>query len=261
VEMVIFFKEMEPGVFRVSLRSKGRANSALVAESYGGGGHMHAAGFTVHGEYEKLWQEIPLAVEEILSKIEPSAESLSSMPTMDGLIVIDKPAGLTSHQVVLKLRNTLRVRRIGHAGTLDPLATGVLLVTVGQATRFFPYLSSFDKTYTGKIRLGLATNTYDSEGQPEGPERQDFPDEKKLLESIAFCREVIQFPPPFSAKKINGQPAFKLARQGLRPALNPIRVIIHSSWSLIIARRSSSSWSNARQGLTSAHWPMTSVRS
>ncbi|MCR4409099.1 MAG: DHHA1 domain-containing protein [Candidatus Saccharicenans sp.] len=68
VEMVIFFKEMEPGVFRVSLRSKGQANSALVAESYGGGGHMHAAGFTVYGEYEKLSQEIPRAVEEILRK-------------------------------------------------------------------------------------------------------------------------------------------------------------------------------------------------
>ncbi len=147
---------------------------------------------------------------------------------MDGLIVVDKPAGLTSHDVVLKIRNLLGVRKIGHAGTLDPLATGVLLITVGQATRLFPYLSGTDKTYTGEIRLGQATDTYDSEGQPEGPESCDFPAEKELLEAASsFVGEISQLPPPFSAKKINGQPAFKLARQGLRPELNPVKVIIY----------------------------------
>ncbi|MCX8160407.1 MAG: tRNA pseudouridine(55) synthase TruB [Candidatus Saccharicenans sp.] len=147
---------------------------------------------------------------------------------MDGLIVVDKPAGLTSHDVVLKIRKALRVKRIGHAGTLDPLATGVLLVTVGQATRLFPYLSGMDKTYTGEIRLGQATDTYDSEGQPQGPESQAFPAEKELLEvASSFVGEISQLPPPFSAKKINGQPAFKLARQGLRPELNPVRVTVH----------------------------------
>lgn len=150
------------------------------------------------------------------------------MPTMDGLIIVDKPAGLTSHDVVLKMRKLLRVRKIGHAGTLDPLATGVLLVTVGQATRLFPYLSGTDKTYTGEIRLGQATDTYDSEGQPVGPERRDFPKEQELLEAASsFVGEISQLPPPFSAKKINGQPAFKLARQGLKPELNPVRVAVH----------------------------------
>lgn len=150
------------------------------------------------------------------------------MPTMNGLIVVDKPAGLTSHDVVLRLRKILKVRRIGHAGTLDPLATGVLLITVGQATRLFPYLSGLDKTYSGEIRLGLATDTYDSEGQSTGPESNEFPEEKKLLEAAAsFTGEINQLPPPYSAKKINGQPAFRLARQGLRPELNPVKVIIH----------------------------------
>lgn len=147
---------------------------------------------------------------------------------MDGLIVVDKPAGLTSHDVVLKIRKFLRVRKIGHAGTLDPMATGVLLVTVGQATRLFPYLSGTDKTYTGEIRLGVSTNTYDAEGQPEGPENHDFPPEKRLLETVSsFIGEISQLPPPFSAKKINGQPAFKLARKGLRPELSPVRVTVH----------------------------------
>lgn len=147
---------------------------------------------------------------------------------MDGLIIVDKPAGLTSHDVVLKIRKFLRVRKIGHAGTLDPLATGVLLVTAGQATRLFPYLSVTDKTYTGEIRLGVATNTYDAGGQPEGPENQDFPSEKNLLEvASSFVGEISQLPPPFSAKKINGQPAFKLARRGLKPELHPVRVTIH----------------------------------
>ncbi|MDI6697960.1 MAG: tRNA pseudouridine(55) synthase TruB [Candidatus Saccharicenans sp.] len=150
------------------------------------------------------------------------------MPTMDGLIIVDKPAGLTSHDVVLRLRKILRVRRIGHAGTLDPLATGVLLVTVGQATRLFPYLSGADKTYKGEIRLGLATETYDSEGQPLGPACQALPEEQELLEAAAsFVGEISQLPPPFSAKKINGRPAFRLARRGLRPELNPVRVVIH----------------------------------
>lgn len=147
---------------------------------------------------------------------------------MNGLIVVDKPANWTSHDAVLKLRKILKTRRIGHAGTLDPIATGVLLMTVGQATRLFPYFSKMDKTYSGEIRLGLATDTYDSQGQPTGPENRNFPDGKKLLTTASsFLGTISQLPPPFSAKKINGQPAFKLARRGLKPELSPVRVSIH----------------------------------
>jgi len=144
---------------------------------------------------------------------------------MNGIIVVDKPADLTSHDVVLHLRKILRVKKIGHSGTLDPLATGVLLITVGQATRLFPYLSRLDKTYTGEIRLGQATETFDRQGSPVGPECSDFPDEKELRRAIeSFLGEITQQPPSFSAKKVNGQPAFKLAREGEAPNLKPVKI-------------------------------------
>lgn len=147
---------------------------------------------------------------------------------MNGIIVVDKPAGWTSHDVVLRLRKILRHKKIGHTGTLDPLATGVLLITVGQATRLFPYLSKMDKTYTGEIYLGQATDTYDSQGKLLGQECHNFPEEKELKEvATSFEGEITQTPPPFSAKKISGQPAFKLARQGLTPELAPIKVHIY----------------------------------
>lgn len=150
------------------------------------------------------------------------------MPNLDGLIVVDKPAGLTSHDVILKIRKLLKIKRVGHTGTLDPVATGVLLLTVGRATRLFPYLSRLNKTYSGEIRLGLATDTYDAEGKPLGEENHNFPDMEKLLETINSLTGVIrQNPPPFSAKKISGQPAFLLARQGVKPELKPVTVEVY----------------------------------
>lgn len=147
---------------------------------------------------------------------------------MDGLIIVDKPAGWTSHDVVLKLRKLLGEKRIGHAGTLDPLATGVLIITVGQATRLFPFLSRADKTYTGQITLGQATDTYDSLGNPVGEKCQWYPD-LRLVEPVveSLTGEIEQLPPPFSAKKINGQRAFELARKGLTPELKPVKIEIH----------------------------------
>jgi tRNA pseudouridine55 synthase len=147
---------------------------------------------------------------------------------MDGLIIVDKPAGLTSHDVVLYLRTLLKIRKIGHAGTLDPLATGVLLITLGQATRLFPFLSKMNKTYSGEIKLGMATDTYDSGGKPQGEESLAYPGEEELREAVkSFEGQILQLPPPFSAKKINGQPAFKLARKGMTPHLKPVKVTIH----------------------------------
>lgn len=147
---------------------------------------------------------------------------------MDGLIIADKPAGWTSHDLVLHLRKILRIKKIGHAGTLDPLATGVLLITLGQATRLFPYLSRVDKTYYGEIRLGLKTDTYDSQGQPLGAECRHLPELNKIEEAAAsFLGETDQMPPFYSAKKINGEPAFKLIRKGVIPELKPVKVRIH----------------------------------
>jgi tRNA pseudouridine55 synthase len=147
---------------------------------------------------------------------------------MDGLIVVDKPADLTSHDVVLRLRKILKTPRIGHCGTLDPMATGVLLLTVGQATRLFPYLSRLNKIYRARVKLGQATDTYDAQGQPLGPPSYQFPGKRQILEVAShFEGELSQLPPSYSAKKINGQPAFRLARKGLRPELKPINVVVY----------------------------------
>lgn len=147
---------------------------------------------------------------------------------MNGIIIVDKPAGLTSHDVVLKLRKWLKIKKVGHTGTLDPLATGVLLITVGWATRLFPYLSGLDKTYAGEIKLGQATDTYDAQGKAVGLAVNNFPDEETLRKAmLSFEGEITQLPPPFSAKKINGEAAFKLARQGKKPKLKPIRVRVY----------------------------------
>jgi tRNA pseudouridine55 synthase len=146
---------------------------------------------------------------------------------IDGLLVIDKPAGLTSHDVVARVRLLLGVRRVGHGGTLDPDATGVLLVAVGQATRFFPYLSKEDKVYEGAIRLGFATDTYDASGRPSMEESRDFPGHEDLVGAMKnFEGRILQTPPPYSAKKIGGKPAYKLARAHKEFTLKPSVVTV-----------------------------------
>lgn len=148
---------------------------------------------------------------------------------MDGLIVIDKPVGPTSHDIVQKIRKLLGIRRIGHGGTLDPGAAGVLLITVGQATRFFPYLSAHDKSYDGMIRFGFATDTYDSSGRQAGPELLEFPPFEAVAPAMkAMEGEVLQVPPPYSAKKVGGTPGYRLARAGKEFALKPVPVRVRS---------------------------------
>jgi len=133
---------------------------------------------------------------------------------MDGLLVVDKPAGPTSHDVVAKMRRVLGERRIGHTGTLDPAATGVLPLVLGRATRLARFLSARDKSYEATIRLGVATDTYDGRGEPAGP-RYDGP--WPARDAIAAALErfrgtFAQQPPAFSAKKIDGVRSYKLAR-------------------------------------------------
>lgn len=133
----------------------------------------------------------------------------------NGLLIIDKPAGPTSHDVVARVRRTLRTKRVGHTGTLDPLATGVLPLVVGSATRLASLLSGADKEYVATIRLGRVTDTYDAAGV-EGPP-PDAPagiDAGALEAALSpFRGTVRQLPPPFSAKKIGGVRAYKLARR------------------------------------------------
>jgi tRNA pseudouridine55 synthase len=145
----------------------------------------------------------------------------------DGLLVIDKPAGPTSHDIVARVRRLLGVRRVGHGGTLDPDATGVLLVTVGQTTRFFPYLSKEDKVYEGAIRLGFATDTYDASGRPLTEESHDFPGREDLARAMkGFEGTIEQTPPAYSAKKIGGSPVYKMARAHKEFDLKPSIVTV-----------------------------------
>ena len=133
---------------------------------------------------------------------------------MDGLLIIDKPAGPTSHDVVSRMRRLLREKRIGHCGTLDPAATGVLLLVVGRATRLSQFLSASDKSYEAVVRLGFATDTADAEGQPIGPVWRAPLPERETIESAleAFRGTFLQQPPAYSAKKIDGTRSYKLAR-------------------------------------------------
>src|SRR5882724_2652053 len=137
-------------------------------------------------------------------------------PPLDGILVVNKPSGRTSHDVVETVRRLAGFRQIGHLGTLDPLATGVLVLLLGKATRFVQFYTGRRKRYTAGFRFGFATDTYDSEGQPQGPDNPPVLDNSTLQK---FANERVglfsQMPPAFSAKKIHGRPAYELARKNL----------------------------------------------
>jgi tRNA pseudouridine55 synthase len=147
---------------------------------------------------------------------------------MEGILLINKPPRLTSFDVVQKVRNKLGIQKAGHFGTLDPMATGLMIVALGKAARFFPYYSKLDKTYRGKIRLGYATNTYDADGTPSSPENTNYPSEATLLKEMAELEgEIEQIPPLFSAKKYKGKPMYVLARKNQNVQLKPVRIEIY----------------------------------
>ena len=134
---------------------------------------------------------------------------------MEGVLLVDKPKGMTSHDVVYRLRRKLQMKRIGHAGTLDPMATGLLIMLIGKATRISQYLISIDKIYEGEVTLGVTTNSQDAEG--EVMETQPVPPltEEQVRETMkTFLGDQYQMPPMFSAIKIGGVPLYKLARKG-----------------------------------------------
>jgi tRNA pseudouridine55 synthase len=152
---------------------------------------------------------------------------------VNGLLVVDKPGGVTSHDVVDRLRRITGERSIGHLGTLDPMATGVLPLMCGKFTRLAQFFSAAEKSYEGAIRFGFATDTYDAEGEAEGADTwKDFAD-RVTLERVReaaekFRGEMMQMPPAFSAKKIAGKPAYKLAREGKPVDLKPAMVRIEA---------------------------------
>lgn len=140
---------------------------------------------------------------------------ITQQKSLEGILLVDKPMGCTSHTVVERLRRKLGIRRIGHAGTLDPIATGLLIILVGKATKLSQFLMNLDKDYEGTILFGQSTNTHDREGEIE--EEKPIPELDKTQMSgylKQFIGDQHQIPPMFSAKKVKGLPLYKLARKG-----------------------------------------------
>lgn len=151
---------------------------------------------------------------------------------LDGVLLIDKPSGMTSHDVVDRLRRVLRMKRIGHAGTLDPMATGLLIMLVGRATKLSQFLMSLDKEYEGTITLGTTTTTHDAEGEVVTSRPVPALTEAQTRQVMAtFIGDQYQTPPMFSAKKQDGVPLYKLARKGQEVEREP-RFIRISSFEL-----------------------------
>jgi tRNA pseudouridine55 synthase len=145
---------------------------------------------------------------------------------IDGVLLIDKPAGVTSHDAVSAARRVLRTRRVGHAGTLDPFATGLLVLLIGRATRLLPYVDGEPKVYDATISFGVATDTDDHTGTPLEPTGPVEP--QRVRAAIAeLTGEIDQLPPTFSAKQIGGERAHAAARRGTPLALRPARVTVH----------------------------------
>jgi tRNA pseudouridine55 synthase len=142
------------------------------------------------------------------------------MTAPSGLLIIDKPGGMTSHDVVARVRRLAGTRRVGHAGTLDPMATGVLVIGVEKATRLLGYLTLTEKTYAATIRLGASTSTDDAEGEPTGGSpATDIVPGALDAEIAELTGDIWQVPPGVSAIKVNGQRAYKLTRAGAAPEL------------------------------------------
>ena len=149
---------------------------------------------------------------------------------MDGVLVIDKPAGMTSHDVVASARRILHERRIGHTGTLDPFATGVLVIVLGKATRLSQFLTEVDKEYEAIIRLGYSTDTGDRTGNPipgPKPDLNNFTGQKIEAALHSLRGDIDQTPPMYSAKKIEGRKLYELARRGETVERQPVRVCIY----------------------------------
>jgi tRNA pseudouridine55 synthase len=144
---------------------------------------------------------------------------------VNGLLILDKPAGMTSHDVVARVRRASGESSIGHLGTLDPMATGVLPLLLGKFTRLAQFYGAHEKTYTGTIRFGFSTDTYDAEGaRTSEPVQPAITLELVRAVAARFRGEIEQMPPPISAKKIAGKPAYKIARAGGTPHLKPVRI-------------------------------------
>ena len=158
-------------------------------------------------------------------------------PVSSGLVIVDKPQGLTSHDIVARIRRLAGTRRVGHAGTLDPMATGVLLIGVEKATRLLGHLALSEKEYSATIRLGQATDTDDAEGQVIAETSAAGVSEASLEAAVAaLTGEIEQVPPGYSAIKVGGKRAYRLAREGAAPEL-AARTVTVTAFNVLAVRR------------------------
>src|SRR5499426_3820454 len=179
------------------------------------------------------WKHV-MSNPEKIQKNNPVAESdnpqsaIRNPQSQDGVLVIDKPEGLTSHDVVARMRKILGTRRVGHAGTLDPFATGVLVVCVNRATRLVQFLTGADKEYVATMRLGFATDTGDLTGRPKTPvtDTRNITSEKIQGAFSHFLGHIKQVPPMYSAKKVGGVKLYEMARHGKEIERAPVEVEI-----------------------------------
>ncbi len=148
--------------------------------------------------------------------------------SISGVLVVDKPVGLTSHDVVQIIRNGTNIRRAGHTGTLDPRASGVLVVLLGPAVRLSEYVSASDKRYQAVLRLGTRTDTYDAEGTVMGISPVDITEEQFQASLSKFVGEIEQVPPPYSAIKVQGRRAYDMARKGEEVELAPRKIKVYN---------------------------------
>jgi tRNA pseudouridine55 synthase len=147
---------------------------------------------------------------------------------LDGVIVVDKPEGWTSHDVVARTRHIAQTKKIGHLGTLDPIATGVLPLVIGRATRLAQFYTRSDKVYEGVVRFGWSTDTYDRAGEPTSEKREVVLDPDELERALdRFRGEFAQTPPQVSAKKVDGRRAYEMARKDEPVVLEPVRVYVY----------------------------------
>lgn len=147
---------------------------------------------------------------------------------ISGVLVVDKPVGLTSHDVVQVVRKGTNIKRAGHTGTLDPRASGVLVILLGPAVRLSEYVSASDKRYQAVLRLGASTDTYDAEGRITRSAPVDHITEEQFEEALqGFVGEIEQVPPPYSAVKIKGRKAYEMAREGEEVDLAPRRITVY----------------------------------
>ncbi|MCX7988300.1 MAG: tRNA pseudouridine(55) synthase TruB [Thermodesulfovibrio sp.] len=147
---------------------------------------------------------------------------------MNRVIIFNKPQGITSQQAISEVKKVLKVKKVGHAGTLDPIATGILLICTNEATKITPFLMELEKEYVFKSQFGISTDTYDIEGKIIKITENFQLDRTKLEEILKkFTGEIMQIPPMYSAVKVEGKPLYKLARKGIEIERKPKKVIIH----------------------------------